>query len=275
MISTDESPESERRTFRFAVLASALLHALLLPPALWLFSTHLITPPHISSREMDVMALSTSIRFSPRTTPHAPAPAHRDVKAAVVKQVRAPERAAQAAPIPKPRAVSPHELAKIATSAPPDATASPQPGGAPGSFSQRLAQERAAFAREVAQLREQAHTLSIATAAPAPAAMHRYTMDLSGSQRTQDGNGVVSAVREWDASGLHCYYGRLAYEFPDGAREDEDIPWPFCFPAYADPMAMNPHLIPIPTPLPGYVLPPSRAIGPILRRTYEIWLAHH
>ncbi|MGR4064610.1 MAG: hypothetical protein ACLQPV_04105, partial [Vulcanimicrobiaceae bacterium] len=167
------------------------------------------------------------------------------------------------------------ELAKLAPSAAPQATAPPAPGGQPSTLSQRLAAEQAAFAREVARLREQSKPLAIASAAPSPAAMRHYAMDLSGAQRTAGGNGVVTPLREWEINGLHCYYGHLDYQVADGGREDEDIPWPFCFPANDDQMAMSPHLIPVPTPVPGYVLPPTRSIGPVLKHVYDIWLAAH
>ena len=275
MLSTERDIRAERQSFRIALVASALLHLLFLPPALWFFASHLAQPPSVRTPR-DVLALSTSIQIEPRVVPNAPTQPHRQTQATQrPAQPLQPQRASAPAPRPEPRPVPRHEIARVVPSAAPQAPGTPQRGGQPTTLSQRLAAEQAAFAREVARLHEQSKPLAMTTAAPSPAAPRHYAMDLNGSQRTEDGNGVVTPIREWEVNGLHCYYGHLAYQVADGGREDEDIPWPFCYPANNDQMAMSPHLIPVPTPVPGYVLPPSSAIGPVLKRVYDIWLSLH
>ena len=80
MLSTERDIRAERQSFRIALVASALLHLLFLPPALWFFASHLAQPPSVRTPR-DVLALSTSIQIEPRVVPNAPTQPHRQTQA--------------------------------------------------------------------------------------------------------------------------------------------------------------------------------------------------
>jgi hypothetical protein len=140
---------------------------------------------------------------------------------------------------------------------------------------QRLAADQSHFGQEVAALNKGNDVHVTPTIAPGGggSSMKSYAFSPpGGGEGSRYGNGVITPTRHWVADdGRNCYYGRYELEYSDGASEDGEIPWPFCYAPSADPFLLPPHPIPFPLPLAGYVLPPGTELTPIERDVYDHW----
>jgi len=125
MLSTERDIRAERAIRRIALVASALLHLLFLPPALW-FLRFAPRAAAVRPTPRDVLALSTSIQIEPRVVPNAPTQPHRQTQATQrPAQPLQPQRASAPAPRPEPRPVPRHEIARVVPSAAPQRPALP------------------------------------------------------------------------------------------------------------------------------------------------------
>jgi hypothetical protein len=215
---------------------------------IWIQHRHMFgTPQAARERVSEAMPLVLSVQ---RATPR-PQPPRRTTRAKT--------------PVP----TSPnHELARIAPHA------SPQPPQRPHVLVSRIARDEARYAKEVARLNagNDPHALPTIDPASRESSVKTYTMQFSSGNGAH-GNGYIFPTRNWNDRGMDCYYGRYEYTYPDGAEEDGNIVWPFCFEPSSDPFKQPPHPMPFPEPMVGFVLTPGTQMPPLERQVYEAWIA--
>jgi len=268
MISEERDQERDTRNLLWALLASVLIHALLLPAAFWSWTRSVRLSQQPPQREWVVS--STAVRIEHRTVPRPrslrlPQPQPKPPQ----PQPIAPQ------PLAKPQPVSPvaprHELARVAPTAPPQPQKRSDRPATP-SLQSQLEQQEQTFSQEVARLHEQNNPLSIAAPHEPPASTYRRTyFDVPGHREHNEVEALLVPLRHWYTGGLSCYYVRYIAQFSLGGGEDGVIPWPVCYPASNDAMANPPypHDLPIPIPQPDYVLPASTYLTPLLRSIYD------
>ncbi len=236
-----------RRAFFWSTIASVVLHVLILT-LLFYTVARLLVP----RGQREIVSQTTSVAIE--RLPPTPAPAR------VVHHVRQRESAP---------ATTPHqELAKIA------AHATPEVPHVHRTVTSSIQRDEAGYSKEVAQLNQQNGVHAIPTIDPASqgSTMKSYNFDAASRSRGDEhGNGVITPTHSWHDAGQDCYYGRYEYTYPDGAMEDGDIAWPFCYDPATDPFKRPPHPIPFPLPLPGYRLPPETQLPPIEKSVYDDW----
>jgi hypothetical protein len=99
-----------------------------------------------------------------------------------------------------------------------------------------------------------------------PAASKRYAMDMTGTPgRLVHGEGILRPLRSWQHDGYVYYYVTYEITYSDGTYESGDVPWPIRYLPENDPFTRPPHVIPLPVPLPDFVLPPGTQLGRALR----------
>lgn len=244
--------------------------------------------PRPQTEPIVVLSSATTIRHEavpapPQPAQHGnenahPAPPHLAQRAAQPQQQEQPQRAIT------PAQATERELAYTAPSAPPQPVAHrasrPRPATPQQRFSQRLAQEQQAFAREVAELRARNNPMSVATIAPRPpSAYRRAYLNISGVDRNLDRyEGLVTPIQTWIEDGLRCHYVTYDVEYTSGASDRGNIPWPLCYPPSQDPMVLPdgrpvPNGSPVPVidlfPMQGYVLPQGTYLTQFLRQLYN------
>jgi hypothetical protein len=211
----------------------------------------------VSRGEKEVVSQTTLVRIEKNVAP----------KHAQVRRVhRAVTREAPPAKTP------PHELAREVAS-----IRAPHEPTRKENVPSKIERDEAGFAREVAQLNAQNDPHAIPTIDPSTqeSRTKSYQFAVRSSLRGQDeGNGIITPVRSWRDAGLDCYYGRYEFTYPDGATEEGNILWPFCFDPGSDPFKEPPHPIPFPLPLAGFRLPADAQMPPIERSVYQQWAAH-
>lgn len=237
----------------WATVASAVFHLVVLT-LLFYAAAHVI----VSRGEKEVVSQTTLLRIEKNVAP----------KHARVRRVhRAVTHEAPPAKTP------PHELAReVASIHVPHEL--PRKEIVPS----KIERDEAGFAREVAQLNAQNDPHAIPTIDPSTqeSRTKSYQFAVPSSLRGQDeGNGIITPVRSWREAGLDCYYGRYEFTYPDGASEEGNILWPFCFDPRSDPFKEPPHPIPFPLPLPGFKLPADAQMPPIEKWEYQQWAAHN
>jgi len=261
MISEERDDERRSKNLLWALLASILIHALVLPAAFWQWSRSLAESARPLDREWVVS--STAVRIERRAVPRPPA---------LPRAVTPPQRLSM---VPSEggvtRALPRPELAKPAPTAPPQPTAQPERTSAP-SFEQQLAQQQQTFSQEVARLHAQDNPLSIAPKTQQAASAWRRTyFDVPGHRHRNEVEALLIPLRHWYARDMSCYYVHYVAQFTEGGSEDGVIPWPVCYPANDDAMANPPypHDLPIPVPQRDYVLPSGTYLSPLLRSIYD------
>ena len=155
------------------------------------------------------------------------------------------------------------------------AKASPAPQRRP-TVETQIERDRAGFSKEVAQLNQQDDPHAIPTIDPGTqeSPTKQYGFSAPSSLRGEEhGNGIITPSKAWRDNGRDCYYGRYEFTYPDGAMENGNIFWPFCYDAGSDPFKLPPHEIPFPLPLPGYKASAEdlAAMPPIEKDVYEKW----
>jgi hypothetical protein len=249
--------DRSRARLSWATLASALFHLLFLTLIFYAART-LFT--NAGAKEHTSQTTIVTISKQPPITPPSPVP-HR-----VVKQVVHPVTAPPAAVTPR------HEIARQVAKAP---SQPPPPRHHPTAVSQ-IVQDQAAYAKEVAQLNKGNDPHAIPTIDPSMrgSSTKSYAFNPGQSNDGEDhGNGIITPTQSWHDHGMDCYYGRYEYTYPDGAEEQGNIAWPFCYPPDSDPFKGPPHLMPFPDPLPGYSLPPGTDLPPLEKSFYQQWAA--
>jgi hypothetical protein len=121
------------------------------------------------------------------------------------------------------------------------------------------------FEKVIAQAKTEGNPLSVS---PAPAAASkRYALDFKGKDNPlQTGEGILYPRKSYKEGAETCYYVDYTMVFSDGARDEGRVPWPICYLPKADPFVNDYQHFPLPSPRPGYVLPPSELpLNPTLR----------
>lgn len=128
------------------------------------------------------------------------------------------------------------------------------------------------FERTIAQAREAVDPVAgAADSSVTPAAPKRSTLNLQGDYGPPQPEGVLYPLKRWIDGAYVYYYVRYDAEYADGSSESGLVPWPIRFPVDADPFARGVHRMPLPGPLPGYVLPDGIALHPLVKNCYD----HH
>ncbi len=261
----------DRNIMMWSLVVSVPLTLLLWMLLTWRLLMHLAGVGAHKTPEV-FMVSSSSLRIEHRQQP-LPEQPHQQPQPPAHTQPR-PAAAPKRAPVPVPRS-QPTELARNVPKAPPQPPSSNRRTHQ-ATLAERLAQQEVAFSREAQQINADHAPLSIATANPAihDAAEQQYHMNFSGDRELQGrGEGYLDALRRWTDGGMHCYYGRYYWTYPTGGMEVADIPWAFCFPPNADPIARGVHEFPFPLPLTGYRVPPGTQLQPIEAEVYKYWLS--
>ncbi|HEY1655399.1 MAG TPA: hypothetical protein VGF86_09820 [Candidatus Tumulicola sp.] len=246
-----QTRDRQRRVLLGAIVISAVVHVAVLSLLLGALRT-VMTPRGATERVSE----TTTIELQPR----APAPR---------PQTRARRKVVRPVPMSMPaRSVPRHELAKQVAFAPPQPPRRPQ-----SVLGAHLANDRARFSEEVAQLNKGNDPHAIPTIDPSTAESpsKSYAFNAHSPQGDEHGNGIISPIRSWQDRGRDCYYARYEYTYPSGAMEDGNIVWPVCFDPGSDPFHQPPHQMPFPLPAAGYILPPGTELPPLEKIVYEEW----
>ena len=110
-----------------------------------------------------------------------------------------------------------------------------------------------------------------ADSAVSPAASNRSAMNLRGQFAKPQPEGVLYPSKRWVDGSYVYYYVTYTAVYADGATESGVVPWPIRFPLGADPFARGLHRMPLPGPLPDYVLPSGIAMAPLVKNCFD----HH
>ncbi|MGA7748061.1 MAG: hypothetical protein WCC70_12460 [Candidatus Aquilonibacter sp.] len=223
-------------------------------------TTQMMRAPMVASSSQHLAARSHPIPRTQHEPSHQaqPEPQHKSVAMTLAATPRPQEQ--------------PTELARTT----PNGT--PQPRSAPKrttALAEELAQQQAAFQKEADALNAKNGPISVATIDPnqRQSASKSYHMNLSGNAELQgEGYGFLDPLQRWIENGLHCYKGQYHWLYPTGGTEVANIPWPFCYPPSADPIAHGLRQFPFPLPLDGYRLPAGTYLYPIEKNVYEAWL---
>lgn len=246
-----------RRALAVCFILSLLLHATLGPLLVWLL--------HFSSKPIDFskpvrVTLSSALRIERRIAPRRPA---RPVKQHARIRVTRPR-----API-APSAQPPRELARITPHARRHLAARPRP--AFRLTAAAIEREQVAFEQTIERARTANNPLISAKRRLAtPAAQKPVHLDIAGELGARyPGEGVLVPVRSWHDGGYDYYYVRYWVQYPSGETESGVVPWPIRFPPSNDPFTHGIHHMPLPKPLPGYVLPAGITMRPLVAFCYE------
>ncbi len=251
----DGTSRNERARLAWALLASAVLNLLLWPFFLWLFGARV---EMVRPADREILEASTSVRIERRTIPQPRQAPSRS------KPATAPPRSSS---VTKQPPAHRRELARIS----PQGTPEPRPAKHEATLAQTLAAQEREFARESQAIHAANNPLSIATIAPqAPSTYQRSYMDLSGRDPQERVSAVLTVLRTFATTTMHCYYVHYDAQFSEGGTDDGNIPWPVCYPKDHD--AMLPldrvHTLPIPAPQPDYRLPEGTILSPLLDDIY-------
>jgi hypothetical protein len=262
---SNEYRRHERDRFLWSLLASAFLNLFAWAGVTW--AAHLsffqaLRPQDL--HEETLMVSSSSIIFQRRVIPQPQRVPN--ITHPLQPLPRRPVRTAP--PVPKPQG-QPTEIARME----PRATPEPRPARRreDSSLARQLAEQEQLFSQEVAQINSERAPISIATIPPQrPATYQRTYMDLSGNDPQERVEALLLPKEHWLTASMSCYYVHYYAQWSGGGSEDGNIPWPICYPRDHDAMLPlnRPHVLPVPSPPEGYVLPPGTALTPLLREIY-------
>jgi hypothetical protein len=252
----DEERTAGRGALFWSFLASAILNLLIWATATSSFDLSFLRKLSTQEPHQELLVVSSSaIRIERRTIP----------------QPQSVPRISRAVPVRRPRVQpQPKEIAR----AMPSATPQPQQRKRERqqSLASQLAAQEAMFAQEAARLNAQRSPISIATVAPQPPATYqRSFMDLNGAEGREQVEALLLPRQHWFTTITSCYYVHYYAQWSGGGSEEGNIPWPVCYPRDHDAMLPlnRPHVLPVPAPPVGYVLPPGTELTPLLREIYD------
>ena len=257
--------ERAGRLLLWCFLLSILFHFTAGPLLAWLFGARFAAAQKQQQAETFTVT-SSAARLERRPVPERPNFVHPP----------APQPAPRPVPQaqPQPRQAPKRELAKIN----PRAEISvphrePQRGPQTDSFSRQLAQQQQQFSRTIAKLREENNPIiSAARPVTAPAATKRYVYNFAGNIGSPNiGQGILIPLNAWKDGPWDYYYVKYWVIYPDGTNETGNVPWPVRFPQSQDPIKLGWRHMPLPGPLPDYVLPKDANLHPLVAFCYE----HH
>jgi hypothetical protein len=102
-----------------------------------------------------------------------------------------------------------------------------------------------------------------------PAATKRYAMNLQGQFGKPQPEGVLYPSKRWVDGPYVYYYVTYTAVYADGTTESGVVPWPIRFSLGEDPFARGIHRMPLPGPLPDYVLPAGVAMRPLVKNCFD------
>jgi hypothetical protein len=252
-----------RRLLLWGFVLSIAFHFTVVPLLAWLFGARFAATQKQQQAETFIVT-SSAARLERRPQPQRPSfvqpPSQQPVPRVVPRQQ--PEQA------PK------RELAKINPRAEISVPhRAPRVGPQTQSFSRQLEQQQKQFTQTIARLREENDpVISAAHPVATPAAMKRYVYDFSGNIGSPDiGMGILIPLNAWKDGPWDYYYVKYWVIYPDGTNETGNVPWPVRFPQTQDPIKLGWRHMPLPGPLPDYVLPRDANLHPLVAYCYE----HH
>lgn len=250
-------------------LLSAVLHCL----AVALFGAALIRAllPVMPPKQQPIMvALSSALRIEPRTHP---VPAHQPIPHPHAAQPQRPQPQTQAQPQPQQQrqvAYVRHVSARRPELSKPSHIAyaqSRQP-----TEQEKLAADMRMYERTIAQARAASDPVTGAESSRVtPEAPTRMTINIHGDFGKPQPEGVLYPTKRWVEGAFVYYYVRYTAEYADGQTETGDVPWPIRFPIGDDPFERGLHRMPLPGPLPDYVMPSDVAMMPLVKNCWD----HH
>ncbi|MDQ2680471.1 MAG: hypothetical protein M3Y21_05535 [Candidatus Eremiobacteraeota bacterium] len=254
--------DRRRRVLEFAVILSVILHLIVGPLLVrWGLLTlpdAKIVPPRFT------ITTSSALHLEKRAHAQPTRPNHPHVAVATRQPRTQPKLTLRTHESPRHR-----ELARITRKA-----AIPQPQRAIHHARAELSVEDIArqeqqFAKTIAQARTANNPLSVAPEVATPAAVHHSQINFEGqSGEFQGGHGVLIPIQHWIDGDNHCYRVHYELEYYSGGSEEGNVPWPICYPARRDPFEQPPHQMPLPPPMPDYVLPPDAELEPYLKKYF-------
>lgn len=257
-IEVDVRKNRRARPFFWYTLLSAALHLASLF-IVGLFVLRLLLPAAQPKRQQPmIVTISSAPKVRPQS--HAMPAYHPLVRHEIVqRQIVQQQRPQAERPLSQPHR---RELAKAAKVA--YATPSPRLTQA------QLQSQSRAFEQTIAQAK--AANDPIAGAANSnvePAATKRYAMNLEGQTGKPQPEGVLYPSKRWVDGPYVYYYVTYTATYADGTSESGVVPWPIRFPLSADPFARGIHRMPLPGPLPDYVLPAGVALAPLVKNCFD------
>lgn len=127
------------------------------------------------------------------------------------------------------------------------------------------------YSKTIAKLRQENNPV-VAAQQPVNvgAHTHNFSTDFSTSIGTVgSGQGYLDPIQSWHADGYDYYRVHYEVEYPDGTTETGIVPWPIRYLPQADPFRLGIHHMPLPGPLPDFVLTPDIVLHPLTKYCYE------
>jgi hypothetical protein len=127
------------------------------------------------------------------------------------------------------------------------------------------------FRQTIARLRRQSDpVISAARPVQTPEAPKHYAFDFRGSiGSAPQAHGILDPVKTWRDGPYDYYYVQYYVEYVDGTTESGYVPWPIRFLHESDPFRLTPDDVPLPPPLPDFVLPQDTNLHPFVAYCYE------
>lgn len=138
-----------------------------------------------------------------------------------------------------------------------------------------FASDTARYQATIAKLRANDDPVAAARGdAGTPAPAKEYRPNVAAEMGVQwSAGGVLEPVRSWKADGYQYYYVHYWVRYADGSTESGIVPWPLRYLPGADPFARGITHMPLPGPLPDFVLASGTTLQPLLAYCYEHHLA--
>jgi hypothetical protein len=265
-----------RKRIETAVAISAAIHFLITG------GFGLFHPPGLTARERErrepatIVTISSAPHKAPRAVVRPPTPqriastSSPRQPAAQPAQPVAPQRQASAQPpaaslvIPPPMHDVPRRNVAFAPVGPKETHSTHASRQAVTRYSP--AQLAALQSRLAAATQAINHTDPLAVPSSEPGAPKRYALDMAGDPgHLTHGEGILRPIRSWEHDGYTYYYVSYEIVYSDGTSDSGDVPWPIRYLPADDPFTKPPHSIPLPPPLPDFVLPAGTHLGRALR----------
>jgi len=244
------------RPLFWCVVLSAFLHVL----ALWLIGAAIfrtIVPLATPKQQPVMVSISSAQRVEPRARPMR---AQHPIERPRPIPVRPHAAAAHARPAAQPHRPELSKPVRVAYVRPQTQTLTPaQIDAQTRSFERTI--ERARLANDP--------VAGAATGSVVPAAPKRLALNVQGDFGRPRAEGVLYPLKRWTDGPWVYYYVRYDAEYADGSTESGVVPWPIRFPVGSDPFARGVHRMPLPGPLPGYVLPDGVALDPLVKNCFD------
>ncbi len=250
-----------RPLFWYGLLSAALHTAALVIAGFFVLRALL---PVTSPKQQPPMIVTISSAPKIEARPH-PVPARRPLVRPEPAQPKVAQQVSR--PVPQRPRVMPRSLrrelskpAKIAYAASQQLTQA------------QLQEQTRAFQQTIAQAKAANDPVAgAANSAVSPSASRRFAMNLQGQFAKPQPEGVLYPSKRWVDGPYVYYYVSYTAVYADGSPESGVVPWPIRFPLTADPFARGIHRMPLPGPLPDYVLPAGVAMAPLVKNCFD----HH